>query len=202
MAALGLPEPVQYWARLCLFNLDRMVAIALPVLLFRRCFDRLPGAFYGLHWRGFDWRPYAFMLLVMVPLVTWASFRPAFLATYPSYRAGSAEAFLGASAVATVGLYEVTYALRYVAIELFFRGLLVLGLEKHLGRAALMPMVTLYAFWHFGKPVPEAMGAIVAGYVLGVFALRTRSIIGGVIVHVGVAVAMDLAAYAQGAFGR
>jgi membrane protease YdiL (CAAX protease family) len=73
----------------------------------------------------------------------------------------------------------------------------VLGLEKHLGRAVLMPMVTLYAFWHFGKPIPEAVGSIFAGYVLGVFALRSRSIIGGTIVHVGVALAMDLAAYLQ-----
>ena len=36
-------------------------------------------------------------------------------------------------------------------------GFLVLGLEKYLGRAVLVPMVTLYAFWHFGKPVPEAI---------------------------------------------
>jgi membrane protease YdiL (CAAX protease family) len=143
------------------------------------------------------------MLLVMVPLIGWASFRPDFLATYPTYRPGSAEAFLGVPEAATLGVYQVTYALRYVSIELFFRGFLVLGLERVLGRAVLMPMVTLYAFWHFGKPLPEAAGAIVAAYVLGVFALRSRSIIGGIIVHVGVAVAMEWAAYLQiFVFGR
>jgi membrane protease YdiL (CAAX protease family) len=63
------------------------------------------------------------------------------------------------------------------------------------GRAALMPMVTLYAFWHFGKPIPEAIGSIFAGYILGVIALRTRSIVGGIIVHVGVALGMDFAAF-------
>jgi hypothetical protein len=197
VSALGTPAPVQYWAERCLWNLDRMVTIAVPVVVFRRFVDRRPGAFYGLTLAGFDWRPYATMLLVMVPLIAWASFQPSFLGVYPSYRPGSAEAFLSLSQRATFGTYETTYALRYVSIELFFRGLLVIGLEKHMGRAVLMPMVTLYAFWHFGKPIPEAIGSIFAGYVLGVFALRTRSIVGGIIVHVGVAVAMDLAAYLQ-----
>jgi hypothetical protein len=197
VAALEIPEPVRYWVRKCVWNLDRTIVIAIPVVVFRRFVDRQPGAFYGLIWDGFDWRPYATMLLIVLPLIAWASFQPSFLATYPSYRPGSAEAFLSFSHPTTFGAYEATYALRYVSIELFFRGFLVLGLEKYLGRAVLMPMVTLYAFWHFGKPIPEAVGSIFAGYVLGVFALRSRSIIGGIIVHVGVALAMDLAAYLQ-----
>jgi hypothetical protein len=197
VATLDVPPPVGEWLRKCLFNLDRMVAITLPVFLFRRYVDRQPGAFYGIDWRGFDWRPYGVMLLVMVPLVGWASFRPDFLATYPTYRPAGAEAALGVSGAFTFGIYETTYALRYVAIEIFFRGLLVQGFAKYLGRAALMPMVTLYAFWHFGKPLPEALGSVVAAYVLGIFALRSGSIIGGIIVHVGVALAMEFAAYLQ-----
>ena len=197
VAALEIPEPIQYWVRQCVWNLDRVITIAIPVVVFRRFIDRQPGAFYGLTWRGLDWKPYATMLLIMVPLIAWASFQSSFLATYPSYRPGSAEAYLSVSHLTTFGAYEATYALRFVSIELFFRGFLVLGLEKYLGRAVLMPMVTLYAFWHFGKPIPEAIGSIFAGYVLGVFALRSRSIIGGIIVHMGVALAMDLAAYLQ-----
>jgi len=197
VSAMDLPEPLQGFVRQCLWNLDRMAAIAIPVVLFRRFVDHRSGAFYGLRLTGLDWRPYVVMLLIMVPLIAWASFQPSFLATYPTYRPGPAEAWLGMSRSTTIGIYEATYGLRYVAIELFFRGFLVLGLEKHLGRAVLMPMVTVYAFWHFGKPIPEAVASIVAGYVLGVFALRSRSIVGGIIVHVGVAIAMDLAAYLQ-----
>jgi len=203
VTGMALPEPVEYWVHGCLWNLDRMLAIAIPVVLFRRLVDKRGGAFYGIRLAGFDWRPYATVLLVMVPLIAWASFQPAFLATYPTYRAGSAEAYLAVGHAATFGVYETSYALRYVSIELFFRGFLVLGLEKHLGRAVLMPMVTVYAFWHFGKPLPEALGSIVAAYVLGVFALRTRSIVGGIIVHVGVALGMEFAAYLQTfVFGR
>jgi len=202
VTALDLPAPVVYWVWKCVWNLDRVMALVLPILVYRRFIDDRPGGFYGLTLRGFDARPYVFMLLVMLPLIAWASFRPAFLDTYPDYRAGRAEAFLEISRLATYGVYEASYALRYVAIELFFRGFLLLGLERILGRAALMPMVTLYAFWHFGKPVPEAIGSIFAGYILGVIALRTRSIVGGILVHVGVALGMDLAAYLHGVSPR
>ena len=47
---------------------------------------------------------------------------------------------------------------------------------------------------HYHKPLPEALAAIVAGLVLGEVAQRTRSIAGGVIVHIGVALTMDLLA--------
>jgi hypothetical protein len=197
VAALEIPEPIRYWVWRCVWNLDRVITLAIPVVVFRRFIDRQPGAFYGLTWRGLDWRPYATMLLITVPLIAWASFQPSFLATYPTYRPGTAEAYLAVSLARTFGAYEATYALRFVSLELFFRGLLILGLEKYLGRAVLMPMVTLYAFWHFGKPIPEAIASVFAGYVLGVFALRSRSIIGGMIVHMGVALAMDLVAYLQ-----
>ena len=56
---------------------------------------------------------------------------------------------------------------------------------------------TWYTFWHFGKPCPEAIGAAIAAYTLGVIALRTRSIAGGIIIHIGVALLMELAAYLQ-----
>ena len=51
-----------------------------------------------------------------------------------------------------------------------------------------------YAVVHYAKPFPEAMGAVVAGLVLGWLALRTRTIVGGVIVHGTIALAMDLLA--------
>ena len=58
-------------------------------------------------------------------------------------------------------------------------------------------MVVCYASLHFGKPLGETIGSIFGGYILGVLALQTRSIWGGIIVHVGVAWLMDLAALLQ-----
>jgi membrane protease YdiL (CAAX protease family) len=54
-----------------------------------------------------------------------------------------------------------------------------------------------YLMIHFPKPWLEATGAILFGMFLGVLALRSRSIWGGVFVHAGVAVSMDIAALLQ-----
>ena len=44
--------------------------------------------------------------------------------------------------------------------------------------------------------MPETFGAIGAGLILGTLAMRTRSIWGGVLIHVGVAMTMDVLALA------
>jgi membrane protease YdiL (CAAX protease family) len=58
-------------------------------------------------------------------------------------------------------------------------------------------MVVPYCMIHFGKPFLEALAAIAAGIVLGTLALKTRSIWCGVLIHVSVAISMDVAALVQ-----
>jgi membrane protease YdiL (CAAX protease family) len=58
-------------------------------------------------------------------------------------------------------------------------------------------MVVPYCMIHYGKPMPETLGAIVAGIVLGTLAMRTRSIWGGVLIHIAVAITMDMMAVAN-----
>ena len=55
-------------------------------------------------------------------------------------------------------------------------------------------MIVPYCMIHYGKPLPETLGAIGAGLMLGTLAMRTRSIWGGVLIHVGVATTMDVLA--------
>jgi membrane protease YdiL (CAAX protease family) len=45
---------------------------------------------------------------------------------------------------------------------------------------------------HFGKPLPEAIGSIVAGYILGYLSLKSKNIFPGMILHISVALTMDL----------
>jgi len=54
-----------------------------------------------------------------------------------------------------------------------------------------------YMMIHFSKPWPEAFGAITFGAMLGLLALRSRSIWGGVAVHFSLAIAMDVFALLQ-----
>lgn len=163
--------------------------LPIPMLIVRFGFgQRLRD--YG--WR-FDmplhhWILYGVMLLAMMPLVFYAASHPGFLAVYPFFRA----AFIAPTDV--VLAWEVAYLAQFLALEFFFRGFLAIGLGHILGRAAVWVSVVPYCMIHYHKPLPEALAAIVAGVILGEVAQRTRSIAGGVVVHMGVALTMDLLA--------
>ncbi|OBX20138.1 hypothetical protein BAA08_14935 [Bizionia sp. APA-3] len=58
-------------------------------------------------------------------------------------------------------------------------------------------MVALYVFFHVGKPTGEIIGSIFGGYLLGIISLHSKSIIGGIIIHIGVAFLMDFMAIIQ-----
>ena len=185
-----------YWQR-CLVNLVRLAALGGPAWIFWKLFQKEIPHFYGLQWRGFHWRPYLIMLGLMVPPIVWASFQPSFQNVYPLCRPEVLGGIHGLPVGVTYTLHEFFYALRFISVEIFFRGFLILGMVRWLGRAVLLPMVVLYAFWHFGKPFPEALGSIFGSYILGVLALRTRSINGGILIHMGIALLMNLAAFVQ-----
>ena len=113
------------------------------------------------------------------------STRADFLNVYPFYR-GAALASPGA-----VVAWELAYGVQFIALEFFFRGFLVLGLERYIGRYSVWVAVVPYCMIHFHKPPLEAFAAILAGIVLGEVARRTRSIMGGALVHLSVALSMD-----------
>ena len=78
---------------------------------------------------------------------------------------------------------------------------LLFGLVGKLGYGAIPATVLPYGIMHYAKPFPEALGAVIAGGVLGLLALRTRTIFGGALIHAAVAVSMDLLAlWRKGSF--
>jgi membrane protease YdiL (CAAX protease family) len=134
------------------------------------------------------WWLYLGMFAAVFPLVLYAASRPDFQAVYPFYR-GAHQATAGA-----IVAWEIAYLTQFFALEFFFRGFLVLGLGRVIGRASIWLAMIPYCMIHYHKPPLEAFAAIVAGIALGEVAYRTRSIAGGVIVHVGVAATMELLA--------
>jgi len=181
----------------CLSNLFSVLTVVGPFALFYSLIDRQPSYFYGLRPQWFVLKPYLQLVALMLPLIGWASFQPDFLRAYPSYGGSNADEFFGVSPWVTTLFYEVCYGFDFCITEWLFRGFLTIGMAQLLGRGAILPMVVCYASLHFGKPLGETIGSIFGGYILGVLALETRSIWGGIIVHVGVAWAMDLAAWLQ-----
>lgn len=189
--------PVQYFFRKLFFNLHTAFFYFLIPFLYWKFKDTSRKDFYGLTAKGFQAKPYLIMLVLMLPLLVWASFQPAFLKAYPRYQPGVAEVYWDVSSWVTVGVYEGSYAIQFVFLELFFRGFMVMALSRFLGNYAVYPMVAVYCFIHFAKPMPEALGSIFGGYILGVISLASRSVLGGVFIHLGVALGMEVLAFLQ-----
>jgi len=127
------------------------------------------------------------VLLVVLPCVGVASTTESFQKAYPFYRRAG-------ESWSSLMLWEGSYACQFFAVEFLFRGVLLFGAVRVLGPWAIPAMVVPYMMIHFGKPFPECVGAIFAGSALGLLALRTRSLSSGVLVHVTVALSMDLLA--------
>ncbi|MDZ7829422.1 MAG: CPBP family intramembrane glutamic endopeptidase [Halofilum sp. (in: g-proteobacteria)] len=114
-----------------------------------------------------------------------ASHSEAFTRTYPFYdHAGRSWTDLVA--------WECIYLTQFLFLEFFFRGFLLKSLAPRLGAVSIFVMAVPYTMIHFAKPWPEAFGAVLFGLLLGMLALRSRSIWGGFLVHATIALSMDL----------
>jgi membrane protease YdiL (CAAX protease family) len=130
---------------------------------------------------------YGLMFVAFSPIVIIASLSDSFRETYPFYRMANRSQF-------DLWAWEGLYVIQFMALEFFFRGFMLQSLRRVLGANAIFVMIVPYCMIHYGKPMPETFGAIGAGLVLGTLAMRTRSIWGGVLIHAGVAISMDVLA--------
>lgn len=177
--------PYAYWVGGTLLSW-----VVLPIVAARLFLGRGPSdyGFRRLPLRKMG--PYIAILAAMIPVIMIAAmWLPGFATKYPLFRTGTRTWTL-----TNLLLFEAIYGLQFVAVEFFFRGFLVNGLGRTLGYRAILVSMMPYVMIHFHKPFLEALAAIVAGIVLGAFALRTRSIWGGLLIHLGVAWGMDLVA--------
>lgn len=188
---------LQLWSYKVAVNMVSFITVFTPIVIFYFLYDQNQNHLYGLKPKQFDAKPYVGMLLIMLPIIVLVSFHGSFQRQYPMYQNTNAHEFLGTGEWFTVATYEIAYAMDFVTVELLFRGFMVLGLATFLKRGAVLSMAALYCALHFGKPVGEAISSIFGGYLLGVIAYETKSIWGGVIVHIGIAWMMELVAFLQ-----
>jgi membrane protease YdiL (CAAX protease family) len=179
LLTVGGPALEIYWAIGTTVLLGLIPAVVAAALRWRpsECGWRLRLADKGYIWA-------ALLYALMLPVVFFASRQPAFSSTYPIYRGWQTD-------LSGLIWFEIAYAIQYVAHEFFFRGFLVLGLGRVLGHNAVHLALIPYVMIHYHKPMPEALGAIVAGVVLGEIAWRTKSIIPGLVLHLAVGLTMD-----------
>jgi len=172
----------------------KLFAIVITLFLVRKSY-KYGNLFWGFTTKNFRAMPYLLILLCMVPLITFASTLPDFLHTYPKLKN---IYFIDQFAQPTWPwkiLYEISYGLDFVSIELFFRGFLVIGLIRFAGINSILPMAAFYCTIHFGKPLGECISSYFGGLALGVIAYRTKSVVGGLMVHLGIAYLMEIGGY-------
>jgi hypothetical protein len=182
---------IRFWTK-CMNNLVPALIMCLPVFIWWFLLDRKEQPFYGLKTKSSLLKPYFWVLLCMVPVVFIAGLQPSFQKYYPHFgrlihSKAITDNFFGYGAI-----FETSYGFGFIATEIFFRGFMILAFAKFLGRSCILPMAVFYVFIHFGKPPGESISAFFGGAILGIFAYETRSVWGGIIVHLGIAWLMEI----------
>jgi len=173
---------------------SRLLLVAIPLWLFWWN-QKSQDSFWGLTTRNFNWHPYALMLLVMVPLIAFASTQADFLHMYPKLKQVAFADNIAKHPWWYKLLYEISYGIDFLTIELFFRGFLIFAFVRYVGADAVLPMAVFYCSIHFGKPLFECISSFFGGMLLGIIAYRTQSILGGFMVHLGIAWMMEIGGY-------
>ena len=177
-----------YWAAACVFFYFVIPSFVIAVVFRERLRD------YGLGIAGAlkDTWIYVLFFGTVLPALIFVSFDAHFQQTYPFYDPPPGEALWP-----RFWMWEVLYLAQFFALEFFFRGFMVHGTRQRLGYYSVAVMMVPYCMIHFGKPLPETLGAIIAGIVLGSLSLKARSVWLGVAIHGSVALTMDFASLAQ-----
>ncbi len=203
LAALGWNEQADHWrdwvnqsenfeiARLSWWAVGRVLTYVLLPLLVIKLVLRQPLPEMGLRVRGIGGGLplYLLLLALILPAVWYFSRTAHFQRTYPFYSLSAGEALWP-----RFWIWELLYAVQFVALEFFFRGFMIHGTKHALGRSAIYVMMLPYVMLHFTKPMPETLGAIGAGVILGHLSYKTCSIWWGAALHIAVAWTMDFLA--------
>jgi hypothetical protein len=202
----NIPDWNYYWNQVYYWPVRFLVMLAILLLIWWKFSDDQP--FYGVTTSSpllvkttINWKPYFIMLAVMLPVIALASTRPDFLAYYPKlHNVIPLSEHLHLSWWHAL-LFELSYGSDFLSIEIFFRGFLVLAFLKWAGRDAILPMACFYCTIHFGKPLGECISSYFGGLLLGIVVYNTRTIYGGLIVHLGIAWMMELGGWAGRSLG-
>jgi hypothetical protein len=183
----------QYWFKVLDWPLKLLAVVLLVTALWR--LGSFEGPAPGIQTNSFKVKPYLLLLLGMVPLIAFAATQNDFLHTYPKVQRIDVIDKYVQHSFPWKGLYELSYGIDFVTIEFFFRGFLVLAFARFAGKHAILPVAAFYCSIHFGKPLFECITSYFGGIILGAVVYNTRSIWGGLIVHLGIAWLMELGGY-------
>ena len=132
--------------------------------------------------------------LVMIPLMFVGATDARIQATYPW--PGAWPGLTTANLLVWTGFYS----LYYLAFEFFYRGFMLRMLEPIWGlKTAIWVQMIASVLIHLGKPFPEVLAAIPGGLLFAVLAVRSRSLLWPILLHLVIGMSSDVfSLYHQG----
>jgi hypothetical protein len=120
------------------------------------------------------------MLLIMLPLIVFASTQHDFLRMYPKMKEIAFSQHT--SPHGSITFYISLYGIDFITIEIFFRGFLVIicSLCRYRSHIADGGFLLQHSF---GKPLLECISSFFGGILLGIITYNTQTILGGLMVH-------------------
>lgn len=164
--------------------------VMLPLLMLMHWILEKKWDLYGIR-RTQSLKTYSLLIAFMLPLLIWASLQHDFSLVYPKAAIVSRQLGDEANPFHYL-LFETAYAADFFTIEFFFRGFLILALSKLIGKQCLLPVALFYFSIHLGKPMMEAVSSFFGGLILGSISYHSKSIWGGLLVHISIALLMEL----------
>ena len=183
------------WLNRILSTIARGLFLFLVLFTYWYFTDRKNQPFYGFSSKKIDLKPYLIMLGCMLPLIAAASSQSDFLSSYPRVQRIASLDMETPSHWKFYAIYEFLYGLDFFSIEFFFRGFMILGFVSIVGPKAIIPVAYMYVVIHWNKPMGELISSFFGGSLLGIISYYSRSIWGGIIVHVGIAWLMEIGAF-------
>lgn len=94
--------------------------------------------------------------------------------------------------LAKLFLWMALYSIYYLSYEFFYRGFILKAGEKFFTPQLCMYLQVLFSVMiHLGKPLPETLAAVPAGFLFGWLAIKTKSLIYPVLLHLIIGAATD-----------
>jgi len=139
------------------------------------------------------------LLLLFIPaalyralLMVLVSGDPTLAATYPWPGSWAGTSLL------SLAIWLVVYSLYYLAFEAFYRGFVIDVARRVVSpTAAIWLSVVMATLIHLGKPLAEVMAAAPVSVLFAVLAVRSRSILYPMLLHLTFGFALDLAVLAR-----
>ena len=126
-------------------------------------------------------------IIILVLILIFAR-GPAFMRTYPLYKPAAHDILLFVQ-------FELSMLVYMFGWEFLFRGYYLFSIKNEIPvTAAVIVQMIPFAFLHIGKPELEAYGSVLAGIVLGIFAIRANSFLPCAILHFLASFTMDIVA--------